>query len=538
MRVHKILMGLVSGVFVLGVSGCGGGGADSGTVSGSSVRGGGNSGNSGGLACATTIAAKVIGENPRAESPGLAFTASLAGRGTLVTLTGLDGSCALKNSFLQVTADDEFPNDIALVGAGLDLLDPTNPRFQQLSTYFYANKLKDLIIARGGDLSQLSGVALDAHCLNAGGTSSVNNAFYLPASNQVCLGYTTNGGKRLYASDDADVILHEFGHAVSHKLSSTNIMYSTFLESGAIDEGIADYWAHTNTGNASLSEWFLGSIDNIDAGNPDPYYQRVATQNNLYPQSMVAEIHFDSRPWAEALWAIRGALGAAKADQLVVRMLDLLPSTLYFREAVSALQSAALSLGFSGSERAAIDNVLAAKGLLRSDSATGLTLSNKAGHKGVYIIDDHAFSYQVGGNCNGVLDVGETALVMVNVRSAAGAGMIGLGTGTLANGVGSVGSVSLVTGGTIAEYMRMNGAAADFVDVLATSGVFSDDATVAASFLIRGETAGLVNQTLFFTPMGGATVSIPISFTVGSNATRPTNCPGGALENRALWPVP
>ena len=503
-----------SGLFLLfaatlGLGGCGGGGGGGGTPN---LGGGGVAV----AACVTSVAAKAIAENPRTESPAIAFSGNLAGLGSNVTLTGLDGSKSLAT------------------------FDPNNPRFQQVNAYFYATRARDMAVAAGADLSQLVSLKIDAHCVSAGGFSSTNNAFYLPSANELCFGFFMSGGKKLYASDDSDVIMHEFGHAITHKIASTAIMNSSF-ESGSIDEGTADYWALTVNGNAALSEWFLGAIDASDA-NPDPFFQRVATQNHSYPQSMVGEIHFDSRVWAEALWTIRTTLGSTKTNQLVVRAVDLMPATTRYKDGVTAIQSAGSLLNMSGTLSAAdlvtIDNALTAKGLKRSDSAVGVALSTDPGHTSRYIIDDHSFSFQVGGNCNGALDVGETAMVMFNLQTMAGGAVLGLGVGTLAAAGGSIGTATIVAAGSTAEYMRLNGNADDFVDVLATSGVFSDDATVGASFLIRGDTAGAVNMTLNFTPMGGAAVAIPVTFTVGAVATRATNCPGGLTANRALWPVP
>lgn len=522
------------GLLGLVLTSCGGAG---GGAAGGVASGGGSGGSSpaaGGGSCATSAAAKVMGENPRAESPGIAFSASLAALGTAVTVTNLDGSCLLKNSTLGVVSDREFPTTIANVSQGL-IFSPSDPRFQQITSYFYANRVKNVVTSSGGDISTLTGLTIDAHCtgyMSGGSDAARDNAFFLPSSKLVCLGYTYSGAKKLYASDDADVISHEFGHAINHTLASTSIMNSS-LESGALDESVADYWALTVNNNASLSEWFLGAIDAADVANPDPFYQRVATQNNLYPQSLIGEIHFDARPFTESLWSIRQALGATKADTLVTRMMDLLPATTRYKDAVSALRSAAIASGLSAGERTSIDTILTNKGLLRTDAAADIAISNNAGRSSIYIIDDHTYSYQVGGNCNGTLDVGETALVMVNLESAGSALGLLVGTGSTSSA-----GVSFPAGGTVAEYMRLNGGGADFVDVIRTSGVQYDDVTAYASLLISASTSGVKNFNLAITTMSGATVNVPFSLTVGSTATRATTCASGSIANRSLWPKP
>lgn len=523
---------LASAALLAGCGGAGGGGNGT-TTGGRSAAGGGSAG-----ACATSVTGKVIGENPRTESPGLAFSAGLGSLGTTVTVSGLDGTCALRNPTISVTTDRQYPSAIASVGAGLSFT-PNDPQFQQVSTYYYATKARDQLDLAGAGLSTgLLGVSFDAHCINyfitgVAGDQAENNAFFLPSSKHICLGYTFNGGKRLYAADDADVIIHEFGHAINHNLSSTEIMNSS-LESGAIDEGVADYWALTTNNNAALSEWFLGSIDAVDVVNADPYYQRVASENYLYPQTASARIHFDSRPLAQALWTIRGSLGATKTDKLVVRMMDTLPNPARFRDAVVALESAALTVtGITAGDRTVISTTLTNKGLKRTDSSVGVAVSDNPGKKSIYVIDDHSYSVQVGGNCDGVLDVGETAIVMVNLESSGSILGLAIGTASTASA-----GVSFVSGGNVAEYMRLNGGGADFVDVLRTASVASEDATLYASYLIRATTSGVKAFTMNFSPMGGAAVSIPFNLTVGTSATRATNCPGGATVDRTLWPDP
>lgn len=505
---------------VLSACGGAGGGDEEEDSEGGVVSVGGN------LSCANAVTGRVISENPRRELAGPnnpAFNANLSGLGFNTTITDLDGTCLLRNQFVSVTADDSFPNSIANAADGNALVyDAEDPRFRQVNSYYYANELANLVQANGGGLSGMSSVAIFANC------NISENAFFFPGGNLICLGKTSNGSKTLWAGHDADVIVHEYGHAVNNRLASNSILSSSG-EAGAIDEGVSDYWAHTVSGNPDLSEWFLGAIDVLIGGAFT--VTRDASDNNSYPNSMVYEVHDDSRPFAEVLWTIRQNLGKTKTDALVNRMLQNLPATTRFINASNSLETAAALQALPVADRNFITDTLTNKGLKRSDSAVGVSISNNAGNKAVYVIDDHAISQQSNGNCNGALDVNETALVLVNFENS-GATM-GMAAGRL---VALSGGVTIPSGGDVGEYFRIPGSGADFADVLnevavrAVNSTTNHNATIAAAFLVQANSAGTKNFRVTLSPAGGSSRSFDFSLDVG-NVANSANC-----DDDSLWP--
>jgi len=399
---------------------------------------------------------------------------------------------------------------------------PVDPEFQQLNAFYYATELKNLLVGLGADLASLGLVNINAHC------NVENNAYYSPSSKRVCLGYALISGKPIWAADDADVVIHEVGHAINHNLASTSIMNSSG-EASALDEAIADYWALTILNDGQLSEWFLGALG--------ASYVRDATQNQFYPQSMVYQIHEDSRVIAQTLWGLRSSLGRATTDALVKRSVQLLPASTRFKDFYQAFYDASgpAFLNLSAGQRATIVSAFTAKGLHRVDSAAGLQVAaGGAGIKDIYVIDDYSTSAQAGGNCNGVLDSGETALVLVNLENTSGSRM-GMGEATL----GSVpAGIQVPSGGNFGEFFRLN-ANSDFVSSLPAAGSNRDEAVYWASFLLRATSSGLKNLSLVFTPMyadptgaasPGADVTVSFSLNVGSAA------PSANCTDASLWP--
>ncbi len=473
----------------------------------------------------SSVAIKIFVENPRtaASDNALAFSSVLSsGSTSSATLSGLSGACYLQSNLFTLTTDSLFSTFITVPTAAALEYQPAHPQFQQLNAFYYAVALQNFMDSLSADLSSLGRLSIDAHCNYA------SNAYYSPSSKRLCLGYVTAGTKKVWAADDADVVIHEAGHGVNHTLASTSIMNSSG-EAGAIDEGIADYWAETVMDDGQLSEWFLAAIG--------ASYVRDATANHSYPSSMVYEVHDDSRVVAELLWDLRTTLGRATVDPLVKRTLQLLPATTRFKDFYQALYDASgpAFLNLAAPDRQTIVNKFTAKGIHRVDTATGLRLSTAGGAtKQIYIIDDHTISAQVGGNCNGVLDQGETALVLVNLENP-NAGRMGMGVATLSS---AAAGIQIPSGGEIGEFFRFQ-ANSNFTSSLPASFYNRQDAVIMASFLIKATSTGNKNLTATYKPMyADATgvsaqnpdVAVNFTLNVGSTATQ-SDC-----SSAALWP--
>ena len=159
------------------------------------------------------------------------------------------------------------------------------------------------------------------------------------------------------------------------------------------------------------------------------------------------------------------------------------------------------------------------------------------------MIDDYYSSITARGNCNGKLDSGETAFVLVNLQYPGSA--VGMGTLKLIVPEG-VRGVTVPTGGAVGYYIRLGGRASDnswidFVDVVQSSNRFTttrvpDRVIAQASFLVTVSTSGTKNLQLEYTPMGGSKVTLPLNLEVGTSASR-RNCGDavGQQRKQVLW---
>src|SRR4029077_21102088 len=122
---------------------------------------------------------------------------------------------------------------------------------------------------------------------------------------------------------DAEVILHEYGHAIHF---SQNFSFAS-EEAGAISEGFADYWAVTVSDVVSrplndatreplpcVADW-----DSTSYTSTVPHCLRRVDLDLHYPTDLDGEVHHDGQIWSRALWDIRQGLGNVKADTIILQ---------------------------------------------------------------------------------------------------------------------------------------------------------------------------------------------------------------------------
>jgi S-layer protein (TIGR01567 family) len=109
----------------------------------------------------------------------------------------------------------------------------------------------------------------------------------------------------------SDVIYHEYTHNVVDHIYTTPLPYRE--ESGALNEGWADYFAAVINENPCMAEGWRGDC--------------LKDLNNTYkyPEDVVGEVHLDSRIVSGAAWDLRQMVGADVTDTLVINALKLEP---------------------------------------------------------------------------------------------------------------------------------------------------------------------------------------------------------------------
>lgn len=224
-----------------------------------------------------------------------------------VTLTNLDGSGFLNGSWATVvseTGDPAYsPDNTFSYGRGDD-------RFEQVMAYYWITEAQKYIQSLGfGSTRRPVNMKAQAVRLNQLG---YDNSFATDhPKDELRFG---KGG--VDDAEDAEVILHEYGHAIHF---SQNFAFAS-EEAGAISEGFGDYWAADVTNifaptpdPACVADW-----DSVSYTSSVPHCLRRVDTNLHYPQDLKGEVHYDGQLWSRALWDIRSKLGHVKADTIIL----------------------------------------------------------------------------------------------------------------------------------------------------------------------------------------------------------------------------
>jgi len=296
--------------------------------------------------------------NPVAELQDQSLTdrkdadyAALQAAYNTVTLTNLDGSGFLHGDWATIRSETGDP---AYSEANSFQYDRHDDRFEQVMAYYWVTESQKYIqsLGFGSDLRSVNKVSQEIR-INQWG---LDNSFAWDKKAEIRLG---KGG--VDDAEDADVILHEYGHAIHFSQSST---FYTSNESGAIGEGFADYWAVTVTNVLAptpdapcVADW-----DAVSYTAAVPHCLRRVDTSLHYPGDLNGRVHHDGQIWSRALWDIRLALGHLKADTIILEAQFGFPGTT-MPVLAQATVAAAQSL-YGNAEAQAVEDAFQARGIL------------------------------------------------------------------------------------------------------------------------------------------------------------------------------
>ncbi len=246
---------------------------------------------------------------------------------------------------------------VCAAGHNFNAITRSNSSFEALMAYFHIDRTQAYIESLG--FSNVNNRQLLVH---ANGTVD-DNSFYDSDTKEMTLG---TGGTD--DGEDADVIVHEYGHSIQDNQVPG---FGVGPDSLAMGEGFGDYLAaamskHFTPGagtDTCLAEW-----DNYGFDPPSdfPCLRRVDWNRSVGQTSPDCtdpnDEHCRGEVWSAALWTIRGAIGGAQADSVVIQSHFSLTPNASFQQASEALLSADSAL-FGGVHLATISSILESRGL-------------------------------------------------------------------------------------------------------------------------------------------------------------------------------
>ncbi len=271
-----------------------------------------------------------------------ATNASLNAARTAVILPQVDvtsGVYRLKSQYVDI-ADFEAPNYGLFTQATSDFsFTRDNNAFEAVNAFYHLDKSMRYINQTLGItcIPQLNGGIFQ---FDPSGLSGADNSHYIPSTEQIAFGEGC-----VDDAEDADVILHEFGHGIHDWITGGHSSSATGL-----GEGSGDYWAMSYS--RSLNQWastepayhYVFSWD----GHDTCWSGRVTNYTRTYPQTSTTytEIHEYGQIWASTLMKIYDVIGRTKTDKAFLEGLALTGSSTTQPQAASAVRQAAININY------------------------------------------------------------------------------------------------------------------------------------------------------------------------------------------------
>ena len=335
-------------------------------------------------ALATAPAASVAGAKPPGTSraTGLVFmvnpvqssgnenlvdakdsaTAVPANQYARVPLRNLDGSGYLRGKWVTVESATGTP---AYSAIGTYDYNRHDDQFEQVMAYFWINQAQEYVqsLGFGSTLRPVVKQSFDVKINQYGG----DNSYETDKPYRIRLG---KGG--VDDGEDAEVIVHEYGHAIH---ASQVPGFGTSEEAGSIGEAWGDYFAVSvgldaaqqygwpvRTPAPCVADW-----DSTSYTDTVPHCLR-RLDSNLTVADKTGEVHHDGMIWSRALWDARQAYAAlgkssrAFDTTVIDAQFDFAPDT-SFRAAAAAIHAKAL-VRDGQAAATAVRNAFAARGIV------------------------------------------------------------------------------------------------------------------------------------------------------------------------------
>lgn len=253
--------------------------------------------------------------------------------------------------------------------------DRSESGFEDVNTLYHITTFQEYIQSLGFNNLVNYQLAVDCHGFNGQDQSA-----FFPSTNPPQLTFGTGG---VDDAEDADVIIHEYGHAISHSAApNTNIG----TQRGALDEAIGDYLAVSYSRLHHEHDWF--KVFNWD-GHNEFWSGRLAQTTKIYPEDLDFNIYGDAPFFSSTLMEIEDLIGRDTTHILLFESLYWYTTHMKISDAIDLLLRAD-SVLFGEAHKEDILNIAVARGL--SVGGTTFLQNIETGVKSFYLLNSYAYS--------------------------------------------------------------------------------------------------------------------------------------------------
>ncbi len=213
----------------------------------------------------------------------------------------------LENTFVKIT-EHSLPT-VAPVTSSVPSFSFTRSQFgfEDFNVFYHLNNFHYYLQTIGFGTMVNFSINADTHALS-GQDNSDFIAFPVPHLN------FGEGG--VDDAEDADVIIHEYCHAVSNNASPNS---NTGTERSALDEALGDYFASSYSRSINPFKW-----ENVFSwdGHNEFWNGRMAVTSDHYPEDLKNDLYEDADIWASTMMEIWTDIGRENADALQLEALS------------------------------------------------------------------------------------------------------------------------------------------------------------------------------------------------------------------------
>ncbi len=176
--------------------------------------------------------------------------------------------------------------------------------FEDVNVYYHLNEYNKYLKSLGfTDLVNYQ-IPVDTHGLNG-----QDNSMFSPATNPPRLFFGEGG---VDDAEDADVIVHEYAHAISHSAAPNT---NNGTERKTLDEANGDYFAASYSKNLNNFRW--NKVYSWD-GHNEYWSGRFASSNKVYSDLTFFSIYSHTDIWSATLMQIENTIGRNRTQEIVL----------------------------------------------------------------------------------------------------------------------------------------------------------------------------------------------------------------------------
>ena len=291
-------------------------------------------------------------DDPGYTDGGDADTTELNAERVNITLRDIEedaGTYTLRGPWAEIR-DSESPFD-GLYQQASDTFNFTRTQneFEAVLTYWHVDNIMRYINVDLGISATPFQYAGNASRFDPNGLSGADNSHYIGSTGEIAFGH---GG--VDDSEDADVVIHELGHALHDWVTNGGLS-----QVNGLSEGIGDYLCQSYS--RSLGQWT--AVDpqfqwtfSWDGHNPF-WPGRITNYSGVYPDDLVGQVHTDGQIWATCMMLIWDAIGRDDTERAHWSGIAMTNGSTNQEDAAQAVLTAAGNLGYSGGQLSTMESI-------------------------------------------------------------------------------------------------------------------------------------------------------------------------------------